>query len=100
MFPAAQGNIKEWCKGKRHLPVEQQLGTFSDRLLGHYAYCGVRGNSRSLGQLLNEVKRKWHYWLGRRSSKDADEANRWKWLDAHYPLPRARIAHGAIRQPA
>jgi RNA-directed DNA polymerase len=99
-FRVALGNIKEWCKGNRHLPVDEQHRLIADRLRGHYAYYGIRGNSRSIAQFREEVKRKWHYWLGRRSSKDADEANRWKWLDSCYRLPPARLVHVPLQQHA
>jgi group II intron reverse transcriptase/maturase len=97
-YRAALGNIWDWCKQNRHKPIGQQHRELSAKVLGHYAYYGIRGNSRALGCFRHKVRYLWHYWLNRRSREGRDGARLWKLLDAHFSLPPARIVH-AVTQP-
>lgn len=95
-FRAALANVWDWCKKNRHEPVGQQHRQLSAKVRGHYAYYGIRGNSRALGRFVMEVRRAWHYWLNHRSRERNDGARLWKLLDEHFHLPPARTVHGAI----
>jgi RNA-directed DNA polymerase len=100
-FRAALSNVGDWCKENRHRPIAQQHRELSVRILGHYAYYGIRGNSRALGCFRDHVKRLWHYWLRRRSREGSGTMDLWKRLSEHFPLPPARIVHVAMpRQSA
>ena len=66
-FRAALQQIGEWCKRNRHAPLAQQHRQLSEKVRGHYAYYGIRGNHRALASFRHEAKRLWHYWLSRRS---------------------------------
>ena len=96
-FRAALANIADWCKQHRHEPVVQQHRKLSAKVRGHYAYYGIRGNFAALARFRHEVRRLWHYWLNRRSrERNGDQRRRlWKLLTEHFPLPPARIVHGA-----
>lgn len=94
-FRAALGKIAEWCKKKRHEPLEQQHRELSEQVRGHYTYYGIRGNSRALSSFLHNAKRWWHYWLNRRSRQSSDGERLWKLLNERFRLPAARIVHGA-----
>jgi group II intron reverse transcriptase/maturase len=95
---AALIKIGDWCKRHRHEPMEFQHRELSSRVRGHYAYYGIRGNSRALRQFLDAAQRWWHYWLVRRSRERADGDRLWKLLNRYFPLPPARIVHGAFSQ--
>jgi hypothetical protein len=66
----------------------------SQKLRGHYGYYGIPGNSEALGRFRFEVLRTWRKWLSRRSGRARIPWERWKRLEAQYPLPAPRI-----RQP-
>ena len=58
--------MKAWLKAARHLPKKQFLKTLKRKLIGHYNYYYVRGNSRSLWSYYNEViklTKKWPFLL-------------------------------------
>jgi len=94
-FRAALAGIWDWCKTNRHAPMARQHRELSAKVRGHYAYYGIRGNSRALGRFFDEAKRTWHYWLNRRSRQRSDGARLWKLLDEHFSLPPPRIVHAA-----
>jgi RNA-directed DNA polymerase len=92
--------IGQWCRAHRHLPVSEQHKALTQKLRGHYGYYGITGNSWKLEHFLNEVKRRWHYWLNRRSQR-----GKWTWerfvrmLRAR-PLPPAIPVHSTWRHAA
>ena len=92
-FRAALANVWDWCKKNRHEPMVLQHRQLSAKVRGHYAYYGIRGNSRALGRFLTEVRRTWHYWLNHRSRERHDGARLWKLLTEHFSLPPVRIVH-------
>jgi hypothetical protein len=92
-FRAALANVRDWCKKNRHEPLVLQHRQLSAKVRGHYAYYGIRGNSRALGRFLLEVRRTWHYWLNHRSRERNDGARLWNLLTEHFPLPPARLVH-------
>jgi group II intron reverse transcriptase/maturase len=87
--------IGQWCRLHRHLPVAEQHQALQRKLLGHYGYYGITGNSPALASMLYEVRRVWHKWLARRGS-----CLNWQRTDrilARYPLPPARAVHSVVR---
>jgi RNA-directed DNA polymerase len=97
-FRAALKGIAEWCKEKRHGPMEQQHRELSKKVDGHYTFYGIRGNYRALDYFRREATRLWHYWLNRRSRERNDGERLWKLLDERFRLPAARIVQGASAQ--
>ena len=89
----ALANVWDWCKKNRHESMVQQHRQLSAKVRGHYAYYGIRGNSRALGRFLTGVRRAWHYWLNHRSRERNDGARLWKLLDEHFPLPPVHLVH-------
>jgi len=61
--------IGEWMAKHRHLPVREQWRTINQKLVGHFRYYGITGNSRALSRFRHEVGRKWRGWLNRRSQR-------------------------------
>ena len=84
-------SVAEWCRRHRHLPVVAQHAALTRRLVGHFNYFGVNGNSRSLARLVSVTERLWLKWLRRRSQRTRLTWERFKQLLARFPLPRPRI---------
>jgi RNA-directed DNA polymerase len=61
--------INDWCKQNRHESFSYQLKMINSKLLGHYHYYGVTGNSRCLNSFFLVVTLIWKKWLSRRSNK-------------------------------
>lgn len=92
--------IGRWCREHRHAPVHEQHRELAQKLRGHYGYYGITGNSYSLSSFLSEVKRRWCYWLNRRSDR-----GRWTWERfGRYlrvnPLPPPISVHSVLRHAA
>jgi RNA-directed DNA polymerase len=85
--------VYQWCKGHRHMPVEEQWRSLSRKLHGHYGFYGVTFNIRSLSRFYEQVKRAWRTWLNRRSRDKDMPWDRFNRLLKRYPLPRPRIVH-------
>ncbi len=85
--------IREWCRRNRHRNIEEQHRVLSSKLRGHYQYFGVRGNSRAMAAVQDQVGRAWRYWLHRRSSKKAMPWEKFDALLARMPLPSPKILH-------
>lgn len=83
--------VVEWCRSHRHDPIEEQHRALTRKLVGHYNYFGVNGNSRSLKALRCAAERAWHKWLDRRSQRARMHWGRFNELLLAYPLPAATI---------
>ena len=85
--------IAQWCRAHRHDPIDVQHRTLSQKVRGHYAYYGITGNARALGNFLVAVQRCWRKWLDRRNCERVMLWERFNRLLKHYPLPPPRIVH-------
>jgi group II intron reverse transcriptase/maturase len=94
----ALGRIREWCREHRHDPVCEQHATLSQKVRGHYAYFGLRGNSEGIDRFAQEVQRIWHKWLSRRGSGRMTW-ERFKALLTRFPLPPPRLVHRHVASP-
>ena len=61
--------IKEWIKGHRHLTGRKFIERLNRRLVGHYNYYGLRGNSADLWRFYNTAVAYAFKWLNRRGGK-------------------------------
>jgi group II intron reverse transcriptase/maturase len=85
--------VADFCRRQRHKSIKEQHAKLKVRLVGHYNYYGINGNSRSLERLLHEATRAWHKWLNRRSQRARLSWERFKaGIWRVFPLPRPRIA--------
>jgi len=85
--------FNEHCKRCRHQPLTDQRLVLNRKLIGHYAYFGITGNSRSLRGLHYHVERIWHKWLCRRSRKSYIPWERFNHLLRIKPLATPKIYH-------
>jgi group II intron reverse transcriptase/maturase len=92
-FGRALKRVSEWCRDHRHLPVRTQHAKLTVKVLGHYNYFGITGNSRALGRFWHEVKRVWRAWLDRRSNRARMNWERFHLLLGRYPLPAPRVVN-------
>ncbi len=94
-FSRAVRSIADWCRTHRHLPVSEQQQKLGQKLHGHYAYYGIRGNYRALKRFQYEVHRRWHKWLNRRNRQRELLWPAFNRLLKRFPLPRPRIVHSS-----
>ncbi|MCH7507157.1 MAG: group II intron reverse transcriptase/maturase [Proteobacteria bacterium] len=84
--------IKVWCRQHRHKPLAWQWQELSVKLRGHYAYYGIRGNSRSLAQFRYQT---WKYWRQclRKRSQTGRKDRLTRLLNERFILPLPKITH-------
>lgn len=91
-FTRALRRVAQWCRAMNdRLTVRQQHAELSRKLLGHYGYYGVRGNSPALHRFLEEVYRVWRKWLDRRSQRRSLPWHLMASWRQRYPLPLPRL---------
>lgn len=92
-FSRALSKVALWCRFNRHLPVSEQQLKLRQKLHGHYAYYGIRGNYAALNRFKFEVQRYWHKWLNRRNRQRELLWFRFNALLRRYPLPVPHLVH-------
>jgi RNA-directed DNA polymerase len=95
-FRRALCRVSDWCRRFRHESLKEQQKALSSKLLGHYAYYGITGNSYAIGRFRREVCRAWHRWLNRRSQRDRLTWDKFNAMLRHYALPPARCVHSVL----
>ena len=83
--------IAQWCRWNRHRPIREQHWMLKRMVQGHFAYYGIRGNSRLLGTFRYRVECIWIKWLSRRSHRARIVWEKARQLLMLLPLPRVRI---------
>lgn len=96
-FRRALSQVYEWCRASRHLHLRVQQRALSKKLLGHYEYFGILGNTRALRRFRYEVVRAWRKWLSRRSQRAYVTWERMTRLLERYTLPQARLPRRVLR---
>ena len=99
-FTRAVRSIDHWCRDNRHLPIDQQHQKLNEKLLGHYAYYGVTGNSRALTRFLHEVGPRWRRWLTRRNNIRSMTWEKFLAILRRYPLAPVRTVRSTLRYAA
>jgi RNA-directed DNA polymerase len=80
--------IKEWIRSNRHLPGGEFFKGLNRRLVGHYNYYGMRGNSLSLKYFFEVAREYALKWLNRRGGKRQS----YTWSQFDRILDRVKIA--------
>ena len=99
-FRRALKGITEWCEKHRHMPVVKQHSMLKQKLLGHYGYYGITGNSNALMRFAQGTAEIWRKWLDRRSQHRHMPWERFKRLLKRYPLPSPICIHSLYRRVA
>jgi len=68
-FTRALKRVGQWCRTHRHFPVKEQHRVLVFKLREHAQYYYIRGNSSAVARFYQEVRRRWHKWLNRRSQR-------------------------------
>lgn len=92
-FAQKLGQITEYCKKARHLPIKKQARTLGKKLSGHYSYYGVTHNSYSIWTFYYRVVEIWRKWLGRRSHKAYLNWDKFRRILRRAELPLPKIVH-------
>ena len=86
--------LKEWIKKMRNLiPLKLWWPILKAKLIGHYSYFGISGNSHCLKQFYYQVIRMVFKWMNRRSQR---KSMTWEVFQKYLqwnPLPTPRIYH-------
>ncbi len=92
-FTRALRRVDEWCRRHRHRSIKEQRDALAKKLQGHCGYYGITGNSQTLVRFRNELGRRWHRWLNRRSQRSRMTWETFNKLLARDPLPSAKCVH-------
>jgi RNA-directed DNA polymerase len=92
--------VTEWCRERRHDPVEAQQEALNRKLRGHYQYYGRSTNFRSLLEFYQRVRRIWQRWLNRRSLGNLLNWPAYEQLLRRHPLLRPRLSRPWKPAPA
>jgi group II intron reverse transcriptase/maturase len=90
-FRAAVNRMKVWIQENRHKSKRWFFTTVQTKLVGHYQYYGVFGNSRALWDFYEEVKQLLFKWLNRRSQRRSYTWKAFKHMLKHIRLAVPRI---------
>jgi RNA-directed DNA polymerase len=90
-FRRALERITDWCRSHRHDPVREQWAALRLKVLGHFGYFAIIGNSQALYTFRRRVGCVWHKWLSRRSQRAELSWVAMNRLLAQYPLPRPHL---------
>jgi RNA-directed DNA polymerase len=90
----AMQRLKDWIKGHRHLPGREFIRGLNRRLVGHYNYYGLRGNSNDLGRFYHTAVECAFKWLNRRGGKRKS----FTWKAFNRALARLNIAKPRITE--
>ena len=93
----AMRGVDTWCRLNRHLKVKKQHEKLCAKVLGHYGYYGVTGNTKPILSFYQGVMRSWQRWLNRRSQGKHMPWVRFTKLLKQYPLPPPRWPKSIFR---
>ena len=93
-FTRALKRITEWCRRNRHRPLGEQQRILAQKLNGHYAYYGITGNSRCLGNFLVSSEEDMAEVAHAPQPRPVHLVGALSYrLLQRYPLPPARVVH-------
>jgi group II intron reverse transcriptase/maturase len=87
---AALAALKDWLKKSRSLPLPEIIATLKRKLLGHWNYYGVIGNSDQTWRFAYWAKLMVYKWLNRRSQRKSFNVTTFvaAWERWQMPMPR------------
>lgn len=92
--------LSQWCRLNRHQAMEDQHRTLSQKLVGHFAYYGITGNSSALNRFRDAATWIWKRWLSRRRRGGRMTWDRLNRFLKRHPLPPAIAIHSVCRPAA
>lgn len=88
--------IEDCCRKHRHERLKDQYKKLKAKLHGLYQYYGIRSNFQALKAFYRAVKRRWYYWLNRRSQTNSYTWKGYKKLLGYFVFPPPRIVHNNV----
>ena len=86
--------MNEWLRSVRNTAkLEEWWPVLRLKLIGHYRYYGIGGNSRSLNTFYSETRRLAYKWINRRSQKRSYSLPQFLRFLEYNALPRPKIYH-------
>lgn len=86
--------MNQWLKDVRNVvKLEEWWKVFKLKLVGHYRYYGIGGNSSSIQTFHWEATKLAYKWINRRSQKKSYNWAQFNRFLKHNPLPKPRIYH-------
>jgi RNA-directed DNA polymerase len=92
--------LSQWCRVNRHRALTVQHQILSQKLMGHFAYYGITGNSNALGRFRSTATWIWKRWLSRRRRGGRMPWDRLNRVLKRYPFPPAIAIHSVCRPVA
>jgi RNA-directed DNA polymerase len=92
--------LSAWCRLNRHRDMRDQHRTLSQKLVGHFAYDGITGNSPALHRFRQAATSVWKRWLSRRRRGGRMTWDRLNRFLKQHPLPPAIAVHSVCRPVA
>ncbi len=93
-------SLSRWCRQNRHLPIADQHRTLCQKLVGHFAYYGITGNSVALSLFRHLATDIWRRWLSRHRRDGAIPWSEFTRFLERYPLPPPIAIHSVCRPVA
>lgn len=88
---AARKRLSAWCRENRHLRLGDWFKKLNQKLIGHYDFYGVVGNSKSLRELYDYATEQVWKWLNRRSQRRSYNRAGFKELIKIFQLAKPRL---------
>jgi group II intron reverse transcriptase/maturase len=93
-FRKKSRELNDWLRNVRNLcAVKAWWPTLKAKLLGHYQYYGISGNTRAIVRFYRLAVRLARKWLNLRSQMPSFGKRSFDDYLEHYPLPKPRIVH-------
>jgi len=83
--------LNQWFRKVRHRPVREQARQLAAKLMGHFGYYGMRGNSRGISCFRHRALKLWYKWLNRRSQRRSMTWEVFNSMCKRLRLPRALV---------
>jgi RNA-directed DNA polymerase len=88
---AKKQSIKAWFKENMHKKASDTIEKLNRKIVGHYAYYGISGNSQSLVNFYKFVLDAFYKALTRRSQRQWITPKRYRMLLEHFPIIKPKI---------
>ena len=88
---AKKQSIKAWFKENMHKKASDTIEKLNRKIVGHYAYYGISGNSQSLVNFYTFVLDAFYKALTRRSQRQWITPKRYRMLLEHFPIIKPKI---------
>ncbi len=89
-----RAEFKEWIEKNRSLKLWKIMASVRRKLIGHYNYYGVIGNSKRMTKYYYWSQQNLFKWLNRRSQRKSFNWTEFNKMLKRYNIPTPKITHG------